>query len=417
MLLNLAYLKGFGKGIYFFVLAFLFIYGLEIVFLPLNTSKIVIFILLFHVFLSRPKILKFFGIRILSILLIVALFYSVTTSVLGIYDFTLSYNLVLCFFEYYVGSILLVSVMCSHLPTMKVITIFFSVFLVQSLFVFLSFIDYSFVAFTLDYLPEGGHINYEDAFRVRGLSNTGGASLSANLMMGLFFGMLIFRKTSKFTRQFLISVCFVLILAATLFVGRTGLYLSFVILAGFFILYGKKTIPGIVLICVITFSIGAVESFLSDENVRKLTTLVLPRAAEILYVGKEQTTLDVLQNMIILPTSPKEIIFGAGGYVGANGGNFVSSDIGYIRILFAVGIFGFCLYYLVHILFFRKICKSLKSKDLIALFTLLFIVMLILEAKEPFFLKPLTMRPYFVFSVLSILACSVSSKKSLPRVQ
>lgn len=237
------------------------------------------------------------------------------------------------------------------------------------------------------YLSEESNIDYlTREFRLRGIASGGAANLS------LFHGTILILLQALYIKHKIGFIYFLVasiaIFISLLFIGRTGIVLAVVGIPLFHLmnlLMSRKKVSlrrvliYVTLLCLVV-GIPPVLSLLFPDN-------LLTYSITFLYQGIEgiqgEGTTNSLLRMINIPDEWEKLLFG----VGVHSGDFSlnrSYDLGYMRMLTALGIpvaalFYIYVAYLSHFLFKMTNYKS---------FWLVFLViMFIAEIKEPFIFK------------------------------
>jgi hypothetical protein len=95
-----------------------------------------------------------------------------------------------------------------------------------------------------------------------------------------------------------------------------------------------------------------------------------------------------LKTMLFLPDSLKTFFIGDGFWEYGDG-NYMNTDSGYLRVLFAVGVIGLLLFYVpLFAIFWISVLYA--EKQYRVFLSILYLYMLLIEIKEPFLLKPST---------------------------
>jgi hypothetical protein len=199
-------------------------------------------------------------------------------------------------------------------------------------------------------------VSTENSYRVSGFSSLAGDGLSFVQYIGVITSFFISNIIANNYRKRKIYglMCFWTFFTLIL-VGRTGIILSiiFIILYSFYVRGASKVIS-IVFKFILTFSlITAVGYFFIKESYYDQVMLqVIPHAFEFFYnftlTGEFYTkSTDVIFNdMVVLPEKFSTWIIGDGFWSNPNGeGNYIPSDIGFIRVLFYSGLLGSLLLY------------------------------------------------------------------------
>lgn len=257
-------------------------------------------------------------------------------------------------------------------------------------------------------LAPSGNIDWKSGFRYRGIASGGGASLS--FLVALSFGVCIYLFTNKAIKLSTMIVLNSILILSMFFIGRTGLLLLPIILLYFLI---------------INFNQNKIKVIFSAFFVLLLSPIVLELIKNYLIgiygVGfykyvlgmfldgaagfEEEGTLSMLYDfMTVFPLEFPQVLFGYGFYGASD--FYPWTDSGYTRTILSVGyIFGITYY----ALFFIMSINAFKYQK--ALFGLFFILMLIVEIKEPLMFSGYTSRLYFMILSFAMLESTCKSKK------
>lgn len=178
---------------------------------------------------------------------------------------------------------------------------------------------------------------------------------------------------------------YVVVLAATFFVGRTGLYLELIVLLAYLLLERDFSTKISIGICVAVGCLAALSVVLSKVD-GEISKLIVNWATELFNEDTRTNTIDVLASMSVPPLSP-QMVLGTNVTLGVlPDGSLMTSDSGYARTYSCIGVVGFALYYSSMLLLVKSwIPKS--SKPTRYFIALLAIIAFIIEIKEPYFMK------------------------------
>lgn len=203
----------------------------------------------------------------------------------------------------------------------------------------------------------------------------------------LILVLLYFNNEDRGIKSRLLYLIMILInIFGCLFIGRTGIVLSLFFMLCVCLTRIKNVFP-LVATCLIlapAFMIFAQKEALDTEAIK----VQIERAEEIaaIFTGEESHTLKVLTSMYHLP-SGAEIVWGGNG-MGRSEYFYTSSDVGYVRIIYAVGIVGLFIY-MSYLLYFSLVGYELRrlpqSENLIACLFFILMVFFIYSFKELFF--------------------------------
>lgn len=400
--------RGYLKQFFDVVVIFLFFYGLIFSALPIPTSKFVWAYLFIRVVnkklikeILQNKMLKY----CFAVWVIISIHYLFMMILRGNYYPVFLRSMFWYFSEGIFGAYLLYRYLADRYEFRKMLSLAFLVVFIQSLFIILTFISVplrELINTILLITDERGFSSY----RMKGLSNFGGASLSYLQMIGVVYGgiLLLVEDNRKFNRSF-IMVCIFLMLISQIFVARTGLVASIVIMGCVFLQQAKNRNSVLTLIRQFSLTILAIIVLLPlfiivipDDLMNTFNDRIVYRNVEAIENYESSGTFTTsstenLKSMYFLPDSEWGIIFGEALWdenVGSReyAGRLVDSDVGYVRVIFAVGLIVAVVMYSIYLKYIRDLLQSDYSKYLkLVLWTLLGIFILG-ELKEPFLVRP-----------------------------
>lgn len=387
------------KDIFNVLLIFFFIYSISFTFLPTATTKIIVVLMiiyaLFHLrmYLRHISFLQF-TIPILSLLIP----YTIITFLNGIKDDTFIRLLLFITLQSCLGSYLItIYLQREHTYIFKLIAY---ATLLQSLFIILSFIVVPFREFLASVLPplDDVHLNDLYYFRINGLSDPSGAGATLSVVQA--FGVLIFMYLSRITqrKQMMYFIFSIIIIVANTVVGRTGMYFGIIFISIYGILYVfSSSIANLIKIGIAMLFIPILLYFFIPEDIKNIfEELVIPWMLDKDHSGQSGKTIDVLKEMWLLPQGIFFWIGEGGWFKEGQHENYIPSDVGYVRLLFAIGLLGVVIFYSTYLKLFYTLKILYPNKnDLLFLF-LIFTFCVILETKEPFFLKDSVTRVLFL---------------------
>lgn len=387
------------------LISFFYIYDIGINSLPtlVSSRKIVLFGLIIYFFINKQfikidkKFLVFFLIIIfLGIYIFLILFTSNTfsheNSILSRYIYFVLYGLI--------GSYLIMNIFNS-LDTFLNCVKYAGVY--QSFIIFCIFSFEAVREFCNNNFINEGNISFLRATdRGTGLGAEG-AYLTILLFLSIICCIYFILKKVNIINNILV-IC--ILSVASFIVGRTGLYATILIIMYFVVkeiftkhnLTIKTIIIFLVSIVLIIFSIILVLKLSqSNERIEKIIRVF----SGILNFEEGDRSINMLKQMEI-PQFNVNFLFGYGIYRGIiNGINF-QNDMGYIQSYFSMGIIGSVVFY-GYILYYLKYClRKIRStdKNIYLLLRLLLLVLIVIEIKEPFFIKGITMSFYIIFCYL-----------------
>jgi hypothetical protein len=210
-------------------------------------------------------------------------------------------------------------------------------------------------------------------YRVVAPNAGAGAYLSTVLAIGQVSGVLISKSISSM--RFFVST--LIIILSIIFIGRTGLLILFLILPIIYFLKNSNkpcivTLFKIIFLILLGFLILMLLYVNSDSFVTlhpaflRLMRMVSPIVEGGLF--NDPTIQHLLERHYFLPNNTNDLLFGIGttGRSEEQTGILIPSDVGFVRLLFSLGIFGSFFLYLFYFIIaynsFRNIKKSILMK-------------------------------------------------------
>ena len=240
------------------------------------------------------------------------------------------------------------------------------------------------------------------ANRMPGLAGAGGAPLSALQGIGFLLGCYLCLKSH---RPWLYVVPCALLIISVILTGRTGMLVVFASCVVTFAMIAQSRnartprsllkmlgfFVGPVVLVWVYFSLAGISQNVQWILQRSVEDIVNTATVAVTSGEIENSTIDELSKMLILPESPVQMLIGdARLFVNIKNGQILyPSDIGYIRIWFAYGVIGV----IMHVFFYlwmgfesvgRRPINLIRSRSAL-LGASVVAAMLILNYKEPFF--------------------------------
>lgn len=413
------------------MLLLLFIFALQLAFIPLNTNRLVIlFVIVWATLFNKDRDLRvLYSEGVSTVFLVLSLFccYSLLMFVItGLKYGDILFNALIILFQSMLGAWLIASYSLNRYYSFN--QLLFDILLIcaiQGIFVLFNFLFPQFRELLDAVVPfQQSNISAEDAqnlFRVRGLTQGTGAKFSAFLAIGLLIAAYFFSvgNLSKRDRRAIVF-CLPFIVIGISFTGRTGLLiipLAFVLY--YWILIAKrsfsiKSLYPLIFMPIIAFILY----FVFKESYYLVTDggVILPNGEDLFerwerwafqqfidyFSGKDEqfATGSALIEHIVFPQDNLTWLFGDPSTWDENR---ISSDIGYIRTLFSSGIVGGTLYYGTFLLTFYVIAVNIKVQSQKIFIGFFLFWLLAIEGKEAMF-------NHLYFSNLVMLLCFVSLK-------
>jgi hypothetical protein len=271
--------------------------------------------------------------------------------------------------------------------------------IIQGLVIWLSFLsvnfrDYMSLFFYRDYNSDNQHLIL---LRVPGFVDSGGDGSSMNQGFLCVVGFISMYIITEKKYRTILSFLSIISAIACLFVGRSGLYISFFFLLSTLAIYQNekfnliKLYKFIFYLLTILFIFFITANFLGNygndlkDEYGYEYPIVRFLSGFMLYADgdsyQDSTIKTLTSDMIILPNTFLKLIFGNNSF--GNGSDSINSDVGYIRYIFGMGIIGslyfiscfFILYYLIRN-WVSKINFDLSGFKHNSLLSLIFIIFL-----------------------------------------
>jgi hypothetical protein len=367
------------------IMIFLFIFNISFTFLPFGTGKIFsilgFFILFMHISLRRRLIfvkndeVRFF-LKYSIVLLLVSMIIAIIHRT---FDFEVSYAYFLFIVEHLLGALSIVyfAKKFNKLSIDFILRRINYAITLQSFIVILMLVNEPFKLRIYSILSMGD-VLYNMGLRYDGIRGLGVAAnttyeLSFVLSLGLIITVYFINYSKNIFDLIKLSLTYMLILAATLTVARTG-WIG-VIISLFLILHGKvsryhfmrfsiKKVKFMLATIAITLTAFVFISFIGNNIVILIKEKIIPFVFEMLINlfnegSFEAGSTDVLREMYFsIPF--KTFIIGDGRYISETGsGYYMSTDAGYMRQFLFGGLFSIVLY-VFYFKIFNRIKKNLK---------------------------------------------------------
>lgn len=247
-------------------------------------------------------------------------------------------------------------------------------------------------------------------YRVIAPNGMAGAYLSVVLAIGLISGVLI----SKYIGVLEFIVASLLILTSIIFVGRSGLFIFFILLPLIYLVkYVNKTTSIIVVLShLLLWIIFAFSSlFLLYLSIDFLSSFhpAFVRLARMLVpmieggIFNDPTIMTLSEHHYFMPDNLNDFLFGIGtsGRNEIQTGIYIASDVGFVRLIFAIGIIGSLLLYGFYFIIFFNSMLKLRNSILMKFVFLASIFIFVFHLKEVGFgtlvLSLILFIPYFSY--------------------
>jgi hypothetical protein len=245
-----------------------------------------------------------------------------------------------------------------------------------------------------------GNIEYGESFRVHGLATGGGASLSVGLSVGAVLALFLSSVSQGLNKYFWIIVVFIIYIGCFL-VGRTGFYLLTLFLALFILKSISFKSIFLIIPAILIIYIG--DNLIDSDHVDIFISHAFEPINNYLKYGEfTSKTTTAVAGMYYLPNIDHFVI--GAGYWRYPTHDYVLSDPGYMKTLFAYGIFGFILFYGLQLYLYKKAYQFYKRMSGFRMeFMYVFVVPFIVESKEAFFVQNYTFKIIILLIIFSFL--------------
>lgn len=383
------------------LLLLFFIFSVKFIFLPVNSSRFVLLLCFaFLLVFRKNELFLYFNKKVFNaffILILYALYASIITLLNGGSSMANLFSVILILFQIAGGAYLLSAFFIKE-DLNQLLYLLLLILGIQGVLIFLNFIFPAYREFMFTIMPVEGNItedNITSVFRTRGLMQSSGASISAYLAIGLLIGVYFLTsfKLSKVDKRIVVS-CLICQLIGIVFTGRTGFVMVPIAFLAYYILLlvnNAFSIKSLLLLIYIPF--GAILSYL----IIKETYLFLqPNGDAVIRAWEgwafeqfldnfngssgKSNTLATLKSYIFIPEEDNHFLFGDPASWGV-----IRTDIGYIRMIYAVGVVGALLFYSGILRLYFHVMAHAKTLSIQVFCAFLLLWMLIIEYKEPMF--------------------------------
>lgn len=391
------------KVMFFSLCSFFYIYDIALTTVPsfLSTRKIVFLVMIIYLILKK----RFFKINrrlagfILSILITTCyvffdcLFYQVLSN-----EYSILSRMIYFFIYGGIGTWLIILVF----PSLEIFlqSIKYSG-LIQSVIIYLLFFFEFFRNFAFQFILNEGNVSFLRAsdrgtgFGVEGATLTIYLFLAASVC--IFFYL---EKKSEIQNVIILIILGI----SMLLVGRTGLYALLVLILLTYIRYRINTkkivFKDIITVIVVLIICGTLIFIIQSGSVTGVRFEKMIRNFSNIINFSEDRSINSLANMII-PKIGINNFWGYGVYRGSFNGIYLQHDSGYIQSIFSLGILFFCIFYLSIFFIMKFFYSKINNKNLKFIMCFIFILLFIIEVKEPFFIKSITFSFFIVTCALN----------------
>jgi len=401
-------MKKYFNYFYISLVLFVYIYSIKLKFFPVGLDKIVSFcaflsifplhIKSFFRFLKRNKIVLYYYLILLFLFSYSSIIFVLNTS----WDFSFLYSLLLRLTVFYFPVLFILFYIYKNSQTndfkKKVLNILAFIIGLQSIFIIYSFFNLDFKHFVDQILPYIGNIKEFRLDRMRGISNSSGATLSLVQGIGAYICLYLLYFAGSIKERIIYLIFLSLDVVSLIFTGRSGLILFIFCSVGFLLanFLFLISLRGVKLSLTVVISFIIIYFFITHINFLGLKTKqvyifydeILPWAMELFenflkkHVLITESTHE-LSNMLHWPQDFKTFFLGDGIFERA----YTMSDSGYVRYIYNFGVIGIViLIFSIVYLFYYAIKRSLVPEKIWLLLLMLYV--LFIDIKEPFLLKP-----------------------------
>lgn len=288
---------------------------------------------------------------------------------------------------------------------------YISMLMFQSFIILLGTVNKDIRVFIYKYFYYGDNTNFqitsENGTRLMGLGVVGS---EGSLILFTGIALLIYMRLKKLIPDRKFALYSIIILCATVFVGRTGLYLEIAAIAVYFVLEKRTKSKYFLFFKIIALSIIILAIALIVIE-RDRMNYYLQWSMEIFNRETRFHTINIIRDMDIPPLT-SEFIFGTNIHAGYTPcGVFIRNDSGYVKTYAAFGIVGAVLYYVSHLCLLTSVRLSKENKSARLFLYFLIVLVFIVEWKEPYIMK--YNYSWFLMTVFFFVGNGFLGKKTL----
>jgi len=412
----------FSLDFFIGVILSLYLFSVKFNFIPIDTARLFYVVLFIYPIIAKVRIsnfnLSFQALNAFVIFFAVAAVLVNNTQELIFIRVVIEFS-VRFFVSLFIAHIILK--LCQF-QMYRVIRVLYFAFLVQVVFYFITFFSASFQAFWLSMIdvPYGFSEDSNWRFRQFGLTGWSVYEQSVKMLLPLFMLPLAIMYNKNKGKGYLKIIAFFSVVVS-IFSARTGFVGIFIFLAMIFFLslISRSTLVSelrkdvVKLISVAIFFTIIIITYFFDSIENYL--FIINRTFEIFVnlidgKGVSSTSTDSLQHMYNIPNDI-DIIFGDGIYTLSNGNYYGATDVGYLRVLFYMGLFGSVIFYMPFLAFtyqIRSVFIQLKNKIFAVSISTYLIFIFIAQAKGNIFFDGLEIIG-FLFLIFHIADITVKN--------
>jgi hypothetical protein len=363
------------------ILAFLFVYNIPFVGIPISSSKIVVIILLLYTIFHRIVYYKKEWFKIVAFLIILIL-YSIFIMIINeSKDMSILYALILFIVNHFLGAFLFVQLLkrTNKLNKNYIIRLFIILAFVQALFILLMLLFSGFreICFSITSIERESLLKRYNGIRGLGMASSVTYDLGVIQSFALIFIIykMISNKLSRKQIYFYITA-YIAIFISVCVTGRTGFIgvLFSIFLSVSYISNDRKKEKNKILRIIthggliVILSIIIAFSFLGKDKVLKISHNISVYAFEMIYsyeetgsfsIGTSKNLIKMVENFSNI--SPKSFLIGDGRYKGEGILYYKHTDIGFFRQIYFFGIVGTLLIVYMYLYIFKRMSITVAN--------------------------------------------------------
>ena len=368
------------KNIFNLFLIFNLIYDISFQGIPfLSTGRIAVLFLVITGFNKLKLVVKEY--KNFSLIMIILLLLSLIQSLIS-FDNT-QFSRLFYFILYSLVSSFLIAHRIKDLK--KITWLLLIAISLQALILIYVFFNPSIKLLLSDYIVYGSNFTAEYLYRSFGVTSSSGAALSLTQGLGCgigFYLLNLYKKRFNWIAFILTFLCFF----STIFVGRTGLVLSLILILVYTITsLNIKSFLRYSLVLIIVSSLGIVNTLKTNlESIQGFSTEYFFDWLSQVIELRDNKTINALARDQLIPELTLQTVFIGTGTISIDGANTSGHDSGFVQTYYSLGLLATVLFYLSFSAFIVQNFKILNNRKL--LFFICFTI-LAMEFKEPMLFK------------------------------
>lgn len=392
-----------------FAILFLFVSNVEIKGVGLTSRYVTVIVLmlgLFNVLSSKLLINK--GVVCFFYFYFLFLLWAIFISLLNVDLVDRLFVPAFSVFLVIVSSYLIVVQLSLKIKKETIFLLLLYIFLIHSIFTVISFLSYDFKELTLGFIVKNGNIDILESFRGSGILSAEGATVSLFLSSGFFLSLYLYLNSENKYSNFYACFFYIIIILAGVFVsGRTG-FISFLIALSFVFVYSLRNVlkfkinrkmPFFFVFFPVALFLGGCFFYVIYQQsgggqtawgADNLEAAIKWFSSEGDINNNNSTVMILLREHVVINENLWSLLFGDPEFLAGSSNH---TDIGYLRIINNFGIIGFIMYYGAFFSLFLVVVNNAKIILDKFFITFLFINYVVLEFKEPFLGKLITVAP------------------------